>query len=55
MLAAGMTSMMSLVATRASARVTTMPARVAASMSSAVPSSACKYRRSTEDKDYADD
>jgi hypothetical protein len=33
-----------------------MPARVATSMpSSGVPSSACKYRRSTEDKDYADD
>ena len=40
------TSMMSSVATR----VTTMPARVATSL----PSSACKYRRRTEDKDYAD-
>ncbi len=47
-----MTSMMmSSVATR----VTTMPARVATSMSSGVPSSACKYRCRTEDKDYADD
>jgi len=43
---ARMTSMMSSVATR----VTTMPARVATSL----PSSACKYRRRTEDKDYAD-
>ena len=47
---AGMTSMMSSVATR----VTTMPARVATSMSSSgVPSSACKYRRRTGDNDYA--
>lgn len=48
---AGMTSMMSSVATR----VTTTPARVATSMSSTVPSSARKYRSGTEDKDYADD
>ncbi len=47
MLVAGMTSRMSSVATR----VTPMPARVATSMSS----SASKYRRRTEDKDYADD
>jgi hypothetical protein len=47
MVVAGMTSMMSSVATR----VTTMPARVATSMSSP----ACKYRRRSEDKDYADD
>jgi len=47
---AGMTSMMSSVATR----VTAMAARVATSMSSSgVPSSACKYRRRTGDKDYA--
>jgi hypothetical protein len=49
---AGMTSMMPSVA----GRVTTMPARVTTSMpsSSGLPSSACKYRRRTEDKDYAD-
>ena len=49
---AGMTSMMPSVASR----VTTMPARVTTSMpsSSGLPSSACKYRRRTEDKDYAD-
>jgi hypothetical protein len=47
-----MTSMMmSSVATR----VTTMPTRVATSMSATVASSACKYRRSTDAKDYADD
>ena len=48
---AGMTSMMSSVATR----VTAMAARVATSMSPRVPSSTCKYRRRTEDKDDADD
>ena len=46
MLATGVIRRMSSVATR----VTTMPARVATSVSSAVPSSTCKYRRSTEDK-----
>jgi hypothetical protein len=51
MLVAGMTSMMSSVATR----VTTMPARVAPAMPSRVPSSACKYWGRTEDKDCADD
>jgi hypothetical protein len=45
------TSMMPSVATR----VTTMPAGVATSMPSRVPSSACKYRRRSEEKDYADD
>ena len=43
-LVAGVTPMMSSMATR-----------VSTPMSSGVPSSACKYRRSTEDKDYADD
>jgi hypothetical protein len=51
MLVAGMTTMMSSVATR----VTPMPTRVATAMPSRVPSSACKYRRRTEDNDYADD
>ena len=50
MLVAAMISMMSAVATR----VITMPTRVATSMSSAVPSSACKYRCRTEHKDYDD-
>ena len=51
---AGMTSMMSSVATSVATRVTAMAARVATSMSSSgVPSSACKYRRRTGDKDYA--
>jgi hypothetical protein len=45
------TSMMPSVATR----VTTMPAGVATSMPSRMSSSACKYRRRTEEKDYADD
>ena len=51
MLVAAMISMMSAVATR----VITMPTRVATSMSSGVPPSACKYRRRTENKHYADD
>ena len=51
MLVAAMISMMSAVATR----VITMPTRVATSMSSGVPSSTCKYRRNTDDKDYAND
>ena len=50
-LVAGVTPMMSSVATR----VTTMATRVSTPMSSGVPSSACKYRRSTDAKDYADD
>ena len=45
---AGMTSVVPSVGTRVTARVAT-------SMPSRVPSSACKYRRRTEDKDYADD
>ena len=48
---ADMTSMMSPVFTR----VSSMTARVATSMSSAVPSSASKQRRGAEDRDYADD
>jgi hypothetical protein len=44
MLVASMTSMMFSVATR-----------VSTPMSSGVPSSSCKYRRSTKDRDYADD
>jgi hypothetical protein len=43
-----MTSMMSPVA----ARVTAMSARVT---TTSVPSAACKYRHSADDKDYADD
>ena len=37
------------------AGVTTMATRVSNPMSSGVPSSACKYRRSTDAKDYVDD
>ena len=49
--ATGMISMFSSVASR----VTSVPARVATSMSSAVPSSTRKYKRTTEDNDDADD
>src|SRR5262245_27622269 len=52
MLAVGMTSVMSFVATR----VSSTPDGVATCMSSAgVPSTPRKHSRGTEDKDYADD
>ncbi len=54
MLVAGMIAIMSSVATRVTA-MTSMTTRAATRMSSGVSSSTCKYRRRSENKDYADD